>query len=89
MSTGAFLEPSKAKNLEAIKSVSNISTHILRLKTDSNLGKEVPRGLSSPAQERSLVQKIQLRVQVSVRLDLMASELVPLALKQRGEESKV
>jgi hypothetical protein len=88
MSTGAFLEPSDVKNLEAIKSVSRISPHILQLKTDSNLEKEVPRWLSSLAQEKSLVQKIQLRVQVSVRLVLMASELVPLALKRRGEESE-
>jgi hypothetical protein len=88
VSTGTLCETLEAKNLDAIKSVSNILPHTLRLKTDSNLGKEVPRWLSSLAQEKSLVQKIQLRVQVSVRLVLMASELVPLALKRRGEESE-
>ena len=88
MSTGTFLEPLEAKNLEAIKFVSDISSHSLQLRTYSTLGKEVPRWLSSLAQAKSLVQKIQLHVQVSVWLALMASELVPLALKRRGEESE-
>lgn len=88
MSTGTFLDPLKAKCLEDIKFVLNISCHSLRLKTYSNLGKEVPRWLSSLAQAKSPVRKIQLRVQVSVRLALMASELVPLVLKRRGEESE-
>lgn len=86
ISAGTFLEHLEAKNLEAINFVSNISSHTLRLKTDSILVKEVPRWLSSRAQAKSLVQKIQLRVQVSVRLALMASELIPLVLKPREEE---
>ena len=88
MSTGTFLDPLKAKYLEDIKSVLNISSHSLRLKTDSNLGKEVPRWLSSLGQAKSPVRKIQLHVQVSARLALMASELVPLVLKRWGEESE-